>query len=115
MQWVTKLRCVSSKNLLLNLRGMNIQSERPGNRGRLPGRLDSCYTATMRSIELTLALVRHLPRADQAQVGEYIERLHEATRSERLEALRKTAGCLTPEEGAVFEQAIAESCERVDD
>ena len=69
----------------------------------------------MRSIELALAILRHLPRADQAQVVEYMDRLHEATRSERADALRKTAGCLTPEEGAALEQAITESCERVDE
>lgn len=62
-----------------------------------------------------MAIFRHLPTEDQMQVGEYIERLHEATRSERSEALRQTAGCLTAEEAAAFEQAIAESCERLDE
>lgn len=68
----------------------------------------------MRSLELTVAIFRHLPTADQMQVGEYIERLHEATRSERSKALRQTAGCLTAEEGPAFERAIAESYERWD-
>lgn len=82
---------------------------------RLPGNLEPCYAGEMRSLELTLAIVRHLQRADQAQVVDYIDRLHEATRSERVEALSKTAGCLTAEEVTVFEQVIVESCERVDE
>jgi len=69
----------------------------------------------MRSIELALAIFRNLPRADQNQVAEYIERLHESTAAERREALRQTAGCLTPDEAKLFEQSIRESCEQVDE
>jgi hypothetical protein len=67
------------------------------------------------SFELALAKLKSLPPASQVQVVDYIHQLHEATRSERLEALWKTAGCLTPEEADALEKAIEDRCERVDE
>lgn len=69
----------------------------------------------MNSIELVVARLRSLPPASQVQVVDYIQQLHDATRAERLEALQKTAGCLSAAEAETMEKVIREGCERVDD
>jgi len=69
----------------------------------------------MGSIERTVAQLRSLPPASQGQVEEYIHQLHAATRAERLEALKSTAGCLTKEEADTLEQIIQKCCEVVDE
>lgn len=68
----------------------------------------------MSSLELAVATLRSLPEAFQGQAVEFIHKLHAATREERREALRKTAGCLTDEEADNMKRAIEESFERVD-
>ena len=61
----------------------------------------------MNQCELAIAQLRSLPLAVQDQAVQYIQQLHVATRVERLEALRKTSGCLSPDEAEAFEKAIA--------
>lgn len=68
----------------------------------------------MSSLELAVATLRSLPEAFQGQAVEFIHKLHAATRQERQEALRKTAGCLTGEEADAMERTIEESFEHVD-
>lgn len=69
----------------------------------------------MGSIERTVAQLRSLPPSCQGQVEEYIHQLHAASRTERLEALKKTAGCLTNEEADTLEKIIQRCCEVVDE
>ena len=68
----------------------------------------------MSSLELAVATLRSLPEAFQGQAVEFIHKLHAASRQERREALRKTAGCLSDEEADDMEQAIEEAFERID-
>ena len=68
----------------------------------------------MSSLELAVATLRSLPEAFQGQAVEFIHKLHAATRQERREALRKTAGCLTDAEADEMTRAIEESFEHVD-
>ncbi len=68
----------------------------------------------MSSRELAVAALRSSPEALHGQAVELIHKRNAATREERREALRKTAGCLTHEEGDEMKRAIEESFERVD-
>lgn len=68
----------------------------------------------MSSLELAVATLRSLPEVFQGQAVEFIHKLHAATREERREALRRTAGCLTDEEADEMKRAIEESFERGD-
>jgi hypothetical protein len=69
----------------------------------------------MNQCELAIAQLRSLPIAVQNRAIQYIQQLHAATREERLDALKNTSGCLSPEEAEFFEKAIAEFCEQVDE
>lgn len=68
----------------------------------------------MSSLELAVATLRSLPEAFQGQAVEFIHKLHAASRQERLEALRKTEGCLSADEADAMERSIEESFERID-
>ena len=68
----------------------------------------------MSSLELAVATLRSLPEAFQGQAVEFIHKLHAANRQERLEALRKTAGCLSDDEADAMERAIRDTFEQVD-
>ena len=68
----------------------------------------------MNSLELAVATLRSLPEAFQGQAVEFIHNQHAASRQERRDALRRTAGCLTDEEADAMERAIEASFEHVD-
>ena len=68
----------------------------------------------MSSLELAVAKLRSLPEAFQGQAVEFIHKLHVANRQERLEALHKTAGCLSNEEADAMERAIQDTFGHVD-
>ena len=69
----------------------------------------------MKSFELAIAHLRSLPPPAQVQAVDFIERLRVASLEERRESLRRSAGTMSKEEADAFEQAIHESCERVDE
>lgn len=68
----------------------------------------------MSSLELAVATLRSLPEAFQGQAVEFIHKLHAANRQERLEALRRTAGCLSDDEADAMERTIEDAFEHVD-
>jgi hypothetical protein len=55
-----------------------------------------------------------LPAPKLVEVARYVSRLNPRRREERLNALRATAGCLSGEKGAAFENAVREEGSRVD-
>lgn len=60
------------------------------------------------------AIVEELKILPPEQAAIYIHRLRQASQTERLEALRATAGALTAAEANYWAKAI-EDCERVDE
>jgi hypothetical protein len=68
----------------------------------------------MSSLELAVATLRSLPEAFQGQAVEFIHKLHATNRQERLEALRRTAGCLSDDEADAMQRSIEDTFENVD-
>ncbi len=58
--------------------------------------------------------LKALPPTKLEQAASYVHRLQEATRAERLAALRHSASILSEADGAELERIIEENCERVD-
>jgi hypothetical protein len=68
----------------------------------------------MSPIDAIVEELKSLPPERLEQAAAYIHRLRQASQAERLEALRATAGALTPAEADDWTKAI-EDCERIDE
>jgi hypothetical protein len=55
-----------------------------------------------------------LPAPKLVEVAHYISGLNPKRREERLAAIHATAGCMSGEEGVVFERLVREEADRVD-
>ncbi len=55
-----------------------------------------------------------LPAPRLVEVAHYVSRLNPKRREERLAAIQATAGCMSGDEGAAFEQLVREEADRVD-
>ena len=58
--------------------------------------------------------LKTLPPPKLGQVSDYIHRLKESDRSERLKILQETSGIWSSEEADAVEKAIEEGCENID-
>jgi len=63
----------------------------------------------MSIIESIVEDLRHLPKDRFAAVAETIHKMREDYRAERNRFLEESAGCMSDEEAAVFEEALKES------
>lgn len=68
----------------------------------------------MSTLEAIVEELKALPAPKLEEAATFIHRLHERSRAERLEALRRSAGILTEADGAELEKVIEEGCERID-
>lgn len=55
-----------------------------------------------------------LPAPRLVEVAHFINGLNPKRREERLAAIQATAGCMSGEDGALFEQLVREEADRVD-
>ena len=58
--------------------------------------------------------LKALPTPKLEEAADYIHRLREASQTDRLAAIERSAGILTEAEGAELERIITEGCEKVD-
>jgi hypothetical protein len=58
--------------------------------------------------------LKTLPPPKLEEAAQYIHRLREINREERLKISRETFGAFGPEDGAAIEKAIFEDCEKID-
>jgi hypothetical protein len=72
------------------------------------------FSNAMSPIDAIVEELKSLPPERLEQAAAYIHRLRQASQAERLEALRATAGALTPAEADDWTKAI-EDCERIDE
>ncbi len=68
----------------------------------------------MSTLEIIVEDLKALPAPQLEKAAEYIHRLREVNRTERLAAIEKSAGILSEAEGAELERIITEGCEQVD-
>ena len=68
----------------------------------------------MSTLEIIVEDLKALPTPKLEEAADYIHRLREASRAERLAAIERSAGILTEAEGAELERIITEGCEKVD-
>ena len=68
----------------------------------------------MSTLESIVEELRTLPAPKLEEAASFIHRLREATRTDRLAALRRSASILSDEDGAELERIVAEHCERID-
>jgi hypothetical protein len=68
----------------------------------------------MSPIDAIVEELKVLPPERLEEAAAYIHRLRQASQAERIEALRATAGALTPAEADNWAKAI-EDCERIDE
>jgi len=67
------------------------------------------FFPTMSTIDSIVEDLRHLPKDRFAAAAEVIHKMREDYRAERDRILDETAGCMSDEEAAVFEEALKES------
>jgi hypothetical protein len=65
------------------------------------------------TLEIIVEDLKALPTPKLEEAADYIHRLREASRTERLAAIERSAGILTETEGAELERIISEGCEKV--
>ena len=70
--------------------------------------------ADVSTLEVIVEDLKTLPPPKLREAADYIHRLREASRSERLAALERSAAILSDEEGAELERIILEGCEKID-
>jgi len=58
--------------------------------------------------------LKALPTSKLEEAADYIHRLREASRTERLAAIERSAGILSESEGAELDRIITEGCEKID-
>jgi hypothetical protein len=66
------------------------------------------------TLEIILEDLKTLPTTKLDEAADYIHRLREASRAERLTILRETSGIFSPEDADAIEKAINEDCEKID-
>jgi hypothetical protein len=66
------------------------------------------------TLEHILEDLKTLPAPKLEEAAEYIHRLRDASRAERLAAIERSAQILTEAEGAELDQIIKKGCEKVD-
>jgi hypothetical protein len=65
-------------------------------------------------LELILEDLKTLPAPKLEEAADYIHRLREASRAERLAVIERSFKILTEAEGAELDKVITEGCEKVD-
>jgi hypothetical protein len=65
-------------------------------------------------LEIIVEDLKALPTPKLAEVAEYVHRLRETNREERLSAIARSAEILSESESAELGQIIEEGCEKVD-
>jgi hypothetical protein len=68
----------------------------------------------MSTLEMIVEELKALPPPKLEEAASYIHRLREATRAERLAALKRSASILSEADGAELERITEDNCERVD-
>ena len=68
----------------------------------------------MSTLEIIVEDLKALPTPKLEEAADYIHRLREASRSERLAVIERSAGILTEAEGAELERIITEGCEKAE-
>lgn len=63
----------------------------------------------MTVIESIVRDLNGMPMRKLVEVARYVHRLSETVERERAEVLRETHGCLSDEDGRIFEQALENS------
>jgi hypothetical protein len=66
------------------------------------------------TLEIIVEDLKNLPTPKLAEVAEYVHRLREKIRQERLLSIERSAKILSESESAELERIIQEGCERVD-
>ncbi|HEV3271224.1 MAG TPA: hypothetical protein VGZ93_03500 [Candidatus Methylacidiphilales bacterium] len=68
----------------------------------------------MSTLEIIVEDLKALPTPKLVEVAEYVHRLREMNREERLSAIERSAGILSESESAELDRIIREGCEKVD-
>jgi len=66
------------------------------------------------TLEITLEDLNALPVPKLEEAADYIHRLRESSRAERLAILRETSGIFIPDDADAIEKAIKDDCEKID-
>ena len=68
----------------------------------------------MSTLEIIVEDLKALPTLKLVEVAQYVHRLRETNRTERLSAIERSAKILSEDEGAELDRIIKEGCEKVD-
>ena len=68
----------------------------------------------MSTLESIVEDLKALPTPKLVEVAEYVHRLRETNREERLSAIERSAAVLSESESAELDRIIQEGCEKVD-